>query len=248
MAVLSPCTRRGEGSTGSNGHQADSPSVLRRLAGARRHRGHRHRRPAGHLRGAGSRGRRAEKVFRLLKQIKGPRPCPAPLGRSRGRAHVSSVSARECVVSGGGRQRATNSRCAHAAGAAGCGEGCGPRWTVASAWGAAGGTVGGRRPEGPAQPAWGATCIVRPAGRWGVRSGLGGSRGPWPEAGFLARALVCRLRAPHCTPRVPGDTSTPGAPGAGRATDGEAQVLWAGPVPHLRPQAAQPGWGRAASN
>ena len=47
--------------------------VLRRLAGARRHRRHRHRRPAGHLRGVGARGGRAEKVLRLLKRIKGPR-------------------------------------------------------------------------------------------------------------------------------------------------------------------------------
>lgn len=45
-------------------------SVLYRIARARRHCGHRDRSPAGHLRGAGTRGGRAEKVFRLLKPIK----------------------------------------------------------------------------------------------------------------------------------------------------------------------------------
>ena len=100
----------GPGGRGGGGRASGltRPSVLRRLAGARRHRGHRHRRPAGHLRGAGARGRRAEKVFRLLKRIKGPRP-----GRGATRRHPRCappclhVSARECVgerVGGGGRR------------------------------------------------------------------------------------------------------------------------------------------------
>ncbi|XP_063451376.1 protein SNORC isoform X2 [Pan paniscus] len=61
-------------------HRAGAAGPGRRVAGARRYRGHRDRRPAGHLRGAGARGRRAEKVFRLLKRIKGPRPAAARLG------------------------------------------------------------------------------------------------------------------------------------------------------------------------
>lgn len=72
--------RRGEEGRPGRGWQVTWSSVLRRVAGARRHRGHRDRRPAGHLRGAGARGRRAEKVFRLLKRIKGPRPAAARLG------------------------------------------------------------------------------------------------------------------------------------------------------------------------
>lgn len=77
------------------------PSVLRRLAGTRRHRGHRHRRPAGHLRGAGARGRRAEKVFRLLKRIKGPRR-RATRRHPRCAPPCLHVSARECVGERGG--------------------------------------------------------------------------------------------------------------------------------------------------
>lgn len=67
--------RWGEGAGRAAGLWLTRPPrpVLRRLAGARRHRRHRHRRPAGHLRGAGARGGRAEKVFRFLKRIKGPR-------------------------------------------------------------------------------------------------------------------------------------------------------------------------------
>uniref|UniRef100_A0A7N5KRZ8 Secondary ossification center associated regulator of chondrocyte maturation n=1 Tax=Ailuropoda melanoleuca TaxID=9646 RepID=A0A7N5KRZ8_AILME len=101
----------GAGLVGGAGRGADRPSVLHRLAGARRHRGHRHRRPAGHLRGAGAGGRRAEKVFRLLKRIKGPRPHRgATRLQPRWRPRVSSVSARACVGERGGRQLPTRAR------------------------------------------------------------------------------------------------------------------------------------------
>lgn len=123
----------GEGRAGRGraGPGLTRPSLLlRRRAGARRHRGHRHRRPAGHLRGAGPRGRRAEKVFSLLKRIKGLRPGPARLGCTAGRARVSSVSARQCVASGGGRQRATRAHLCTWPGAVPAGAACacaGPR-------------------------------------------------------------------------------------------------------------------------
>ena len=93
--------------------------VLRRLAGARRHRRHRHRRPAGHLRGAGARGGRAEKVFRLLKRIKGPRcGSAAPQVRAPRVSLCPRVSVSASGVRGAGVSSCSRGACgsAHAPG------------------------------------------------------------------------------------------------------------------------------------
>lgn len=176
---------------GGRGPGLTRPSVLpRRRAGARRHRGHRHRRPAGHLRGAGPRGRRAEKVFRLLKPIKGLRPGPARLGCTAGRARVSSVSARECVASGGGRQQTTTrdtcafvhlarrsarrSRvCVRGAKGAGCGAGCGQR--------SGHDTRAGTGPETSSPGAVGPTLLFGPQLRPGRPRGWEGPVEPAPD-------------------------------------------------------------------